>query len=47
MDVELNARGSRQEQLSQISRTYDFWLASGAAEAAIVPPGDFGPNVEH
>ena len=29
MDVELNARGSAQEQLSQLNRAYDAWLASG------------------
>ena len=46
MDVELNARGTRQEQMSQIARAYDLWLASGAAEVSIVPPSDFGPDVE-
>ena len=46
MDVELNARGSAQEQLSQLNRAYDLWLASGAAAAAVVPPSDYGPDVE-
>ena len=46
LDVELNVRGSVQEQLSQLNRAYDAWLASGAAAAAIVPPSDYGPDVE-
>ena len=40
LDVELNVRGSEQEQLSQLERAYDAWLASGAAAAAVVPPSD-------
>ena len=48
MDVELKARGTtREEQMNQIAWAYDLWLASGAAEASIVPPSDFGPDVEH
>ena len=45
LDVELNVRGSEQEQLSQLERAYDAWLASGAAAAAVVPPSDYGPDV--
>ena len=46
MDVKLNARGSEQEQLSQLERAYVAWLASGAAAAIIVPPSDNGSDVE-
>ena len=46
MDVGLNVRGSVQERLSQLNRAYDTWLASGAAAATVVPPSDYGPDVE-
>ena len=46
MDVELNVRGSAQEQLDQLNRVYDAWVASGAADAALVAPSDYGPDVE-
>ena len=46
MDVELNVRGSAQEQLDQLNRVYDAWVASGAADATIVAPSDYGPDVE-
>ena len=38
MDIELNVRGTDQEKRSQLERAYDAWVASGKAEAAIVPP---------
>ena len=46
MDIELNLRGTDQEQRSQLERAYDAWVASGAAERAVVPPSDYGPDVE-
>ena len=46
LDVELNARGTPEEQLSQLNRTYDQWVASGAAANALVLPSDYGPGVE-
>ena len=44
LDVEPNVRGSAQEQLSQLNRVYDAWVASGAT--AIIPPSDLGPDIE-
>ena len=46
LDVELNARGTPEEQLSQLNRAYDQWVASGAAAKALVLPSDYGPGVE-
>ena len=46
MDIELNVRGTPEEQFSQLHRAYDAWVASGAAQAAIVPGSDYGPGVE-
>ncbi len=44
--MHLNVRGSEQEQLRVLERAYDAWLGSGAVAAAIVPPSDYGPDVE-
>ena len=44
-DVELNVRGTPQEQFDQLNRAYDAWVASGKAEAVFVPPSD-GLNVD-
>ena len=44
--VELNVRGTQQEHFDQLNRVYDAWVASGGAEATIVPPSDYGSDVE-
>ena len=44
-DVELNVRGTPEEAFSQLHRLYDQWVASGAAQAAVVPGSDYGPGV--
>ncbi len=36
-DVELNVRGTPQEQLDQLNRAYDAWVASGRAEDVLRP----------
>ena len=45
-NVELNVRGTPEEALSQLNRLYDEWVASGAAQAAVVPGSDYGPSVK-
>ena len=37
---------SVQEQLTQLERAYEVWLASGGADTTIVAPSDYGPDVE-
>ena len=45
-NVELNVRGAPEQALSQLNRLYDEWVASGAAQAAVVPGSDYGPSVK-
>ena len=43
----MNARGgSEQEQLRQLEKAYDTWVASGGADTTIVAPSDYGPDVD-
>ena len=46
LDVELNARGTLEEQFRELHRAYDQWVASGAAQKALVLPLDYGTCVE-
>ena len=40
-DVQLNVRGAPQEAMSQLTRFYEQWLNSGAAEQTLVPSSEF------
>ena len=42
LGLSLNARGSDEQQLATLNRLVDAWVASGAAEQALVLPSDFG-----
>ena len=44
-DVQLNVRGAPEQAMSQLHRFYDQWVASGAAEQAIVPGSEYGKGV--
>ena len=46
LGLSLNARGTDEQQLSMLNRLYDAWVASGAAQQALVMPSDFGGDVE-
>ena len=44
LGLALNARGTDEQQLAMLSRLVDAWVASGAADQALVLPSDFGKN---
>ena len=44
LGLALNARGSDEQQLATLSRLVDAWVASGAAQQALVLPSDFGQD---
>ena len=44
LGLSLNARGSDEQQLAALHRLVDAWVASGAAQQALVLPSDFGQD---